>query len=220
MAPVPWPNLAPLVASMAGPKPSSRQTTAASLVSHPLSQTVPQKPLANISRRPSFGIWPLTRRTICNEKETALLGRQSFIWPNLKNLLNRSNVTECPYLSGKRFISTVCIIIYRPHARWPTRPAMVNFLWRVHETNIAVCLQLSLKGSTRAIKSESPIHCVPFYICFCMPSQVHLWQQNKSNIWDLELVPAPIYTWNRTDDTCIVLMTTGMLTKHAVIAVW
>ena len=44
--------------------PSSLQTTAASTVSQPLSQTVPHPPPKHISTRPSLLAEPLTRRTL------------------------------------------------------------------------------------------------------------------------------------------------------------
>lgn len=61
--PSPGPNLAPPGAASAPPHPSSLQATAASRRSHPSSQTVPQRPPCQTSRRPAHPWGPDTRRS-------------------------------------------------------------------------------------------------------------------------------------------------------------
>ena len=68
MGPRPSPNAASLGAAVAADKFNIRQTTCASLMSHPSSQTVPQTPPALISTRPWFGAPPLAKRTIGAEE--------------------------------------------------------------------------------------------------------------------------------------------------------
>ena len=60
---VPWPNLALPGADSGEPYPSCRQTTCASVVLHPSSQTVPHSLLTYTSTRPSRAVLPPTRRT-------------------------------------------------------------------------------------------------------------------------------------------------------------
>ena len=63
MVPVPGPNAADETASRAPAKPRDRQTTMASFVPQPSSQTVPHSLLYLTSTRPSESEVPPTRRT-------------------------------------------------------------------------------------------------------------------------------------------------------------
>ena len=70
MGPRPSPNAAYLGAAVAADKFNIRQTTCASLMSHPLLQTVPQTPPTLISTRPWFGAPPSAKRTIGAVEQT------------------------------------------------------------------------------------------------------------------------------------------------------
>ena len=63
IVPVPCPNLALPGADIGDPCPSCRQTTWASVVLHPSSQTVPHSLLMYTSTRPSLPVLPPMRRT-------------------------------------------------------------------------------------------------------------------------------------------------------------
>lgn len=82
---IPWPIWAPLMASLAVPKPSSLQTTLAAVISHMWSHTVPHFPSRSTSTRPSPRRGPAFRRTSGWEdrKGSSILGPTGYIIHNI-----------------------------------------------------------------------------------------------------------------------------------------